>query len=78
MSPSNSIIVLAGNKSDKEENRQVTFSEAEEFAEKNELLFLETSALTGKNVEQLFSGAAYEILNKIEKGEYDLLNDVND
>lgn len=34
-----------------------------------ELMFLETSALTGENVEEAFVQCARKILNKIESGE---------
>lgn len=36
-----------------------------------ELMFLETSALTGENVEEAFMQCARKILNKIESGELD-------
>lgn len=38
-----------------------------------ELMFLETSALTGENVEEAFVQCARKILNKIESGRSDLL-----
>lgn len=40
-----------------------------------ELMFLETSALTGENVEEAFVQCARKILNKIESGEsFPLIN----
>lgn len=39
----------------------------------SELMFLETSALTGENVEEAFVQCARKILNKIESGRSDLL-----
>lgn len=38
-----------------------------------ELMFLETSALTGENVEEAFVQCARKILNKIESGKPHLL-----
>jgi Ras-related protein Rab-2A len=44
-------IMLIGNKSDQEQRRAVSTKEGEEFALKNGLVFLETSAKTAVNVE---------------------------
>lgn len=44
-------IMLIGNKSDQEQRRAVSTKEGEEFAQKNGLVFLETSAKTAVNVE---------------------------
>ncbi|XP_052219622.1 ras-related protein Rab-4B isoform X1 [Dreissena polymorpha] len=67
----NIVIILVGNKKDLEAEREVTFLEASRFAQENELLFLETSALTGENVEETFLKCARQILTKIESGELD-------
>uniref|UniRef100_A0A8C0VCU5 Ras-related protein Rab-4 n=3 Tax=Passeriformes TaxID=9126 RepID=A0A8C0VCU5_CYACU len=64
----NIVIILCGNKKDLEGEREVTFLEASRFAQENELMFLETSALTGENVEEAFLKCARTILNKIESG----------
>lgn len=48
----NIVILLVGNKKDLEEARAVTMLEASNFAQENELIFLETSAKTGDNVEE--------------------------
>lgn len=40
------VIFLIGNKADMEESREVTFDEANEFANANGLLFMECSAAT--------------------------------
>jgi GTPase SAR1 family protein len=65
------IIILVGNKKDLEEQREVTFLEASNFAQENDLIFLETSAKTGENVEESFLKCAKTILAKIETGEID-------
>nr|XP_013224542.2 ras-related protein Rab-4A [Columba livia] len=67
----NIVIILCGNKKDLDAEREVTFLEASRFAQENELMFLETSALTGENVEEAFVQCARKILNKIESGELD-------
>ena len=67
-------VVLTGNKSDLKDERQVTFLEASRFAQENEALFLETSALTGENVEEVFLKAARSVLSKIESGVIDSKN----
>eukprot|EP00267_Zea_mays_P053229 XP_020406342.1 ras-related protein Rab11D [Zea mays] len=50
----NIVIMLVGNKSDLEEQRAVSTEDAKEFAEKENLFFLETSALQATNVESFF------------------------
>jgi len=63
------VIVLVGNKTDLQEDREVTFLEASRFAQENDLMFIETSAKTGENVEEVFVKCAKTILNKIESGQ---------
>lgn len=48
------VIMLVGNKTDKSEERQVSTQEGEEQAEKESVLFIETSAKEGYNVKALF------------------------
>lgn len=67
----NIIILLIGNKRDLEEERQVTFLEASNFAQEHQLVFLETSAKTGENVEEAFLKCSKTILAKIQTGELD-------
>uniref|UniRef100_A0A8C3G3E3 RAB4B, member RAS oncogene family n=1 Tax=Cyclopterus lumpus TaxID=8103 RepID=A0A8C3G3E3_CYCLU len=67
----NIVIILCGNKKDLDADREVTFLEASRFAQENELMFLETSALTGENVEEGFLKCARTILSKIDSGELD-------
>jgi len=55
-------IVLIGNKvDDANENRIVRYEEGRQFAEANDFLFFETSALNGKNVNK----AVYSLCEKI-------------
>ena len=50
----NVVIALAGNKADLDTRRQVSFEEAQAYAEENGLLHLETSAKNANNVRTLF------------------------
>ena len=74
-SPKTIFMCLVGNKCDLNEKRQVSIEEGREFAEKNNILFFETSAKDGINVEEIFSNTAHEISKKIDEGYYDLEND---
>jgi len=74
-SPKTVFMVLIGNKVDLEDNRQVSYEEGSVFAEKNGMLFFETSAKTGKNIEEIFLKSSMEIAKKIDSGFYDLSND---
>merc|ERR1712050_400796 len=61
-------IIAIGNKCDLKDKRTVTLLEASRCAQENDILFLETSALTGEGVEEVFVKVARMILNKIEDG----------
>ncbi len=50
----NVVIALAGNKADMEGKRKVQTEEAQEYAQENDIIFLETSAKTALNVRNLF------------------------
>jgi len=63
------IVILVGNKSDLEKDRQVKKEEGETFAESNNLFFLETSAKEGKNIFNIFKISAQKILDNIIKSE---------
>merc|ERR1712146_142041 len=55
------VIALAGNKCDLASKRKVESSEASEYAKDNGLYFLETSAKTALNVEDLFKAIAKKL-----------------
>lgn len=68
---SNMVIMLIGNKSDLnhryslflsiEHSRTVSTEEGEKFAEENGLIFLETSAKTAANVEEVIIGRIHSL-----------------
>lgn len=63
----NIVIMLVGNKSDLRHLRAVPMEEAKTFAEKNNLSFIETSALDSSNVENAFQHiltAIYKIVSR--------------
>ena len=68
-------LVLIGNKNDLEEDRKVSFEEGKAYAEKNNMIFLETSAKTGDNIRKVFESSAEKIDKNINNGVYDLSND---
>ena len=66
------VIFLIGNKSDLESTREVTYEEAKKFADENGLMFAETSAMTGQNVEEAFLETARKIYQSVQDGRLDL------
>lgn len=47
--------LLVGNKSDEKEKREISFLEGRDFADENEIeTYIETSAKTGENIEEVF------------------------
>lgn len=58
------VVVLVGNKCDLESMRQVSTQQGTEVAEKEELLFLETSAKDGMNVDALFASLGKTLLQR--------------
>ena len=74
-SPKSVFIILVGNKSDLEEDRQVTTEEGEEFANRYGIRFFETSAKNSININEIFSESVEFIADRIEKKYYDLDNE---
>lgn len=69
---SNMMIILIGNKSDLDARREVKKEEGEAFAREHGLIFMETSARTGSNVEEAFINSAKKIYEQIQKGVIDV------
>jgi Ras-related protein Rab-2A len=70
------VVMLVGNKAD-HEKREISKEEGEKFAQKNGLLFMETSAKTSVNVEEAFLTTARKIYENIQKNVYDLSSDTH-
>ncbi|KAF8567688.1 hypothetical protein P879_03806 [Paragonimus westermani] len=71
----NMVITLVGNKCDLESRREVQREEGETFAQEHGLLFVETSAKTGVNVEESFTCTARTIYERLQQGLVDIHND---
>ncbi|KAK4772467.1 hypothetical protein SAY86_014242 [Trapa natans] len=63
----NIVIILVGNKTDLGDQRAVSTEDAKEFAEKEGLFFLETSALEATNIETAFLTVLTEIFNIVNR-----------
>ncbi|KAJ4841533.1 hypothetical protein Tsubulata_001736 [Turnera subulata] len=63
----NIVIMLVGNKSDLSSLRAVPTEDAKEFAQKESLFFMETSALEATNVESAFLSVLTEIYRVVSK-----------
>ena len=68
----NILICLIGNKLDLEDKREVSYEEGKNFADENNLLFFETSAKEGNNIQEIFFESASVILDEINNGEIKL------
>ena len=64
----NILICLVGNKTDLEDKRVISMVEGQKLADDNGLLFFETSAKNGKNIEEMFHKSTEEIVSRIENG----------
>ncbi|KAH0789939.1 Ras family protein [Histomonas meleagridis] len=65
----NASIILIGNKVDLEDDRVVIESEASAYAERYNLSYMETSAKSGKNIQEAFIRLGTEIVHKVKSGE---------
>lgn len=71
LASSHIVILLVGNKKDLDTDRQVSFLEASRFSQDYDLVYIETSAKSGENVEDAFLWCTKDILTKIQTGELD-------
>ena len=61
----NIVVMLVGNKSDLKHLRAVPIETAQQFAESNQMSFIETSALNSTNVEEAFTSVVKEIYHLV-------------
>lgn len=71
------IFFLIGNKSDLEEERQVTKEEAEKMAKLKNLIFIEVSAKKDTNIEHCFKEGVKRVLEDIKSKKFDPYSDNN-
>ncbi|EAX94967.1 guanine nucleotide regulatory protein, putative [Trichomonas vaginalis G3] len=65
----NAAVTLIGNKLDLSSSRAITTSEATSFANTHHLLYLETSARGGDNVQEAFARATKSVYDRVENGQ---------
>jgi small GTP-binding protein len=75
LSSKNVLIVLVGNKTDLSNQREVETDEGRELADQNGILFFETSAKTGENVDEVFKQSVIKISKRLDEGFYNLDDD---
>jgi small GTP-binding protein len=61
------VIMLVGNKSDLAEGRMVSTDDATEFSQRENLMFMETSAKEASNVQEAFTQLTSEIVTRLSK-----------
>ena len=66
LSKRNVKVLLIGNKSDLEDEREVSYSEALEFAESNNYYYIETSCIKNENVFEAFEKIIIETYKDIK------------
>ena len=62
LAKSNAVKILVGSQCDREDERKVSYQEGKNFAESNGMKFLEASAKTGQNVQEIFEYLVKEIM----------------
>ena len=69
--PQTITMVLIGNKSDIKDKRAVTYKEGNDWAINHDMIFFETSAKTGENINEAFEKSVRIVDQKIQENEYD-------
>ena len=62
------LVVLVGNKTDLDSKRAVSTEEGQKFANDNGLMFFESSAQNGTNIEEIFTSAITDLVTRLESG----------
>jgi small GTP-binding protein len=70
----NAFILLVGNKCDREDERKVGMQQVQDFADQYRLEYIETSAQSGQNIQEIFTRLAYEVANRVENGEIEVMS----
>ncbi|OHT07246.1 Ras-related protein Rab-17 [Tritrichomonas foetus] len=65
--PESFIVLVAGNKHDLDEKRAVTYDEAIDFAQSNDVTYMEVSAKTGTGIENLFLHVSEKFIEALQK-----------
>ncbi len=74
----NLLVVLAGNKADLENERRISTMEAQELAEKLGLYYVETSAKTSENINEIFEWISLQLIDRnIKWDELELMGEVD-
>ena len=73
--PESILLVLIGNKNDLNESREISYKDGVNLAKKYNMLFFETSAKNGDNIETIFKKSVEYIDKNIKEGKYDLSDD---
>ncbi len=69
------LLFLIGNKTDLNDKREVSYEEGEAYAKSHKMMFIETSAKTGFNINEIFEKSVKQIAKNINNDVYDLEND---
>ena len=69
------LLFLIGNKNDLNDEREVSYEEGEAYAKAHKMMFLEASAKTGNNINEIFERSVKQIAKNIKNNIYDLDND---
>ena len=62
--PEHVALILVGTKCDLDEDREIDATEAQQLAEHNNMQYIETSAKTNANVNEMFQNIINQVYNK--------------
>jgi len=67
-------VIIVGNKVDMHYQREVSFQDASRLAEKHNIKYIEVSALTGKNVPEIFENITNSMIKQEQNREFSKYN----